>query len=247
MGKTARRALPLSSRAQKGHACYKATGVSAVSSWPPEDLAMPATHRAPGTQATAAEPLRAYLAGPDVFLQDAARIAASKRRLCAKYGVIALCPEDADPSARRGTALVARAIAAANEALIRRCDFVIANCSPFRGLSLDPGTAFEIGYARALGKPVFGYSSELASYRGRALRYRRLGDPLGTDAKRSRIEDFGLADNLMIATNLRGLVRRQGGCQIAAPQGFARCLALAVKTLRAAGGPDAPRRARRRT
>jgi nucleoside 2-deoxyribosyltransferase len=37
------------------------------------------------------------------------------------------------------------------------------NCSPFRGVSLDAGTAYEIGYACALGKPVFGYSNVLAS------------------------------------------------------------------------------------
>jgi len=207
---------------------------------------MPATHCKP----LGAAALTAYLAGPDVFLTDAARIAASKSRLCATYGIIALCPQDSGPIARHGAGPLARTIAEANEALIRQCDFVIANCSPFRGVSLDPGTAYEIGYARALGKPVFGYSSALASYRRRVQHYRRVGDPLGADAKRSRVEDFGLGDNLMIATGLaHGLVRCRArrGCEIAAQQGFARCLMVAVRTMRAEGGAGARRRGRRRT
>jgi nucleoside 2-deoxyribosyltransferase len=198
---------------------------------------MPAARRNRWIGAAASGPLRAYLAGPDVFLRDAVRIAAARKRLCAKYGVIALCPQDTDLVAyKRPPALHARAIAAANEALIRQCDFVIANCSPFRGVSLDAGTAYEIGYACALGKPVFGYSNVLGSYKHRVARYRRLGDPLAADVPRSRVEDFGLADNLMVATALASdLVRArvQRGCAIAAQEGFARCLALATQTLRA--------------
>ena len=192
---------------------------------------MPATHCKP----LGAAALTAYLAGPDVFLTDAARIAASKSRLCATYGIIALCPQDSGPIARHGAGPLARTIAEANEALIRQCDFVIANCSPFRGVSMDAGPAYEIGFARALGKPVFGYTNIVADYRHRAQRYRRLGDPLNADAANSAIEDFGLAENLMIATATvaRDLVRIRvkPGRELVDQRGFVRCLALAAKAM----------------
>ena len=90
----------------------------------------------------------------------------------------------------------------------------------------------------------------LASYKRRVARYRRLGDPLAADVPRSRVEDFGLADNLMVATALasdlvRGRVQR--GCEIAAQEAFARCLALATRTMRAGRQAAAPvRKAQRR-
>lgn len=183
----------------------------------------------------ATRPLLAYLAGPDVFLPNAAELARCKRRLCAERGMIGVSPVDSDKvGGKRAPATAARTIGAANEALIRDCDLVIANCSPFRGVSMDAGTAFEIGYARALGKPVFGYSNVMASYKRRVDRYRRLGDPLNADAAHSTIEDFGLADNLMPATALasalvRTRVRR--GRELADQRGFARCLALAARVM----------------
>jgi len=177
----------------------------------------------------------AYLAGPDVFLPNAAELARCKQRLCAERGIIGLSPVDSDKvGGKRAPATVARAIGAANEALIRDCDLVIANCSPFRGVSMDAGTAFEIGYARALGKPVFGYSNVMASYKRRVARYRRLGDPLNADAAHSTIEDFGLADNLMPATALAGALVRtrvRRGRELADQRGFARCLALAARVM----------------
>ena len=183
-------------------------------------------------QGLAARP-RAYLAGPDVFLEHVAAIAACKKRLCAAHGMEGVFPlDEAIAERRRSPALIARAIGAANEALIRECDLVIANCSPFRGVSMDAGTAYEIGFARALGKPVFGYTNVLADYRHRAERYRRLGDPLNADAANSEIEDFGLAENLMIAT-ATDLVRTRvkPGREFVDQRGFVRCLALAAKAM----------------
>ena len=179
---------------------------------------------------------RAYLAGPDVFLEHVTAIAACKKRLCAAHGMEGVFPlDEAIVERRRSPASIARAIGAANEALIRECDLVIANCSPFRGVSMDAGTAYEIGFARALGKPVFGYTNVVADYRHRAERYRRLGDPLNADAANSAIEDFGLAENLMIATATvaRDLVRItvKPGRELVDQRGFVRCLALAAKAM----------------
>lgn len=153
-------------------------------------------------------PPRLYLAGPEVFHPAADKIADDKKAICARHGLAGVFPLD--------TALdlsglakheAARRIALANEGLIRGCDGVIANLTPFRGTGMDAGTAYEVGFARALGKPVFGYSNTAADYQTRAAVFHRLvedkrwslpdaGGP-GTD-----IKDFDLPENLMIAVAL---------------------------------------------
>ncbi|KAG0771625.1 hypothetical protein G6F22_016323 [Rhizopus arrhizus] len=50
-----------------------------------------------------------------------------------------------------------------NVALIRRADMVMANLNAFRGAEPDSGTAFEVGYAIACGKPVWGYTGQAGS------------------------------------------------------------------------------------
>ena len=65
---------------------------------------------------------------------------------------------------------------------------------------MDSGTAFEVGYMRALGRPVLGYTNVPGDYRARAEAFRRRGIPSGdSDAPGLEIEDFGMAENLMIA------------------------------------------------
>ncbi len=75
-------------------------------------------------------------------------------------------------------------------------DALIANITPFRGPHMDPGTAWEIGYAEARGKPVILWSADsrlLASRVGAAT-------PTGwRDADGHAVEDFGGRENLMIA------------------------------------------------
>ena len=39
---------------------------------------------------------------------------------------------------------------------MRSCQLCIANLTPFRGVSMDSGTAYEVGFMRALGRPVLG-------------------------------------------------------------------------------------------
>lgn len=103
---------------------------------------------------------RVYLAGPDVFLIDPADLLGRKQRLCRRYGFLGLSPLDTEvnlrTSSKRSTGL---AISNANEELIRSCQLLIANLTPFRGPSADVGTAYELGFARALGRPVFGYTN----------------------------------------------------------------------------------------
>jgi nucleoside 2-deoxyribosyltransferase len=143
---------------------------------------------------------RVYLAGPEVFLPDPIAAGRAKVELCAAAGFEGCYPLDAAlvldglPKAEQ-----ARRISLANEALMRSCDLLIANLTPFRGVSMDSGTAFEVGFMRALGRPVLGYTNITADYRDRAGVFRadhgswRDGDRADVD-----VEDFGLAENLMI-------------------------------------------------
>ncbi len=116
-------------------------------------------------------------------------------------------------------------ISTANEGLMRSCDALIANLTPFRGVSMDTGTAFEVGFMRALGRPVLGYTNVVADYRERAEQYRRASPGLpDADASDIQIEDFDCAENLMIEAAILA-----GGGQVvrtAVPSMARRCAIL---------------------
>lgn len=138
-----------------------------------------------------------YLAGPEVFLREAVEIADRKKAICAAYGLCGLFPLDAglDLSGLEPQA-AGLAIYEANIALIEAADACIANVTPFRGPSLDPGTAYEIGHMRGLGKPVFAYSNAAGDFAQRTRAH--CGVSGERDGEGLLIEDFGLTDNLMI-------------------------------------------------
>jgi nucleoside 2-deoxyribosyltransferase len=144
---------------------------------------------------------RVYLAGPDVFLPDAEAWLGRKKAICAQAGLAAVSPLDrlsGEPEA--WSALPEwRRIALRNEAHIRGSDAVIANLTPFRGPSADPGTVYEIGFMRALGRPVFGYAATALPFVERTLDCLGLArEGVVSDAEGMAIEAFGLFDNLMI-------------------------------------------------
>jgi nucleoside 2-deoxyribosyltransferase len=149
---------------------------------------------------------RCYLAGPDVFHPQMTDLAAGKRDLCARHGLTGCFPLDnaADLSNLSGRD-AALAIYQANIALIESCDLLIANLTPFRGVSADPGTVFELGYMTALGRPVAGYSLETASYPMRVRDSAWAASDSSLDRDGQQIEDFGLGDNLMLAGALNAL------------------------------------------
>lgn len=137
---------------------------------------------------------RAYLAGPEVFLPDAAALGEAKKAVCAEHGlegVYPLDPVDGRAPDVDGIALFEHCVAH-----LDRCDLVIANLTPFRGPSMDVGTAVEIGYALGAGRPVYGYTNVAVDYRDRVE-----PEPGWV------VEDFGFVDNLMC----EGTVRHRGG------------------------------------
>lgn len=168
---------------------------------------------------------RVYLAGPDVFLPDAAAAGAEKKRLCAQHGFEGVFPLDAEIAAAspRATGL---AISAANEALIVSCELVIANMTPFRGPSADAGTAYEMGFARALGKRVLAYTESDVSFAPRTRAFLAERGLLAADGEHgadgTSIEAFELADNLMLA----GALVEQ---EYAPSRSFEECLSVAKR------------------
>lgn len=148
--------------------------------------------------------MKVYLAGPDVFLPDALAMAERKRAICAAHGLTGIFPVDNHPlhPEEAGTPRWLW-IYRRNEAHMRDADAVIANLTPFRGPSADAGTVYELGFMRALGKKVLGYSNAAAGFLPRTLRFlgpaaRRDAAGPWRDAAAMSVEDFGLGDNLMI-------------------------------------------------
>jgi nucleoside 2-deoxyribosyltransferase len=137
-----------------------------------------------------------YLAGPDVFWPNAREAGAAKIALCSRYGYTGLFPLDTELDLAglqpRDAGL---AIYRANIGLMKQADLVIANMTPFRGPSLDAGTAFELGYMTGLGKPVWGYSLDGRLYADRVARSDTDAD---LDPDGMTIERFDMADNLML-------------------------------------------------
>lgn len=97
---------------------------------------------------------RIYLAGPDVFRRDAKCAGKRLKTICGEFGLCGLYPLDGEPiDLSRPNA--SKLIYNANVNKLRAADAIVANITPFRGPHMDPGTAFEIGYARHAGLPVF--------------------------------------------------------------------------------------------
>lgn len=142
-----------------------------------------------------------YLAGPDVFYPNALKHAETLKEICATYGMVGMFPLDAqlDLGKYKSKKDKGLAIYQADISLLNQCDGVIANLNPFRGISADPGTCVEIGYAAAQGKPIFLYSSNQDNYKERA-------EKAGFNKDRMLVEDFELQDNLMMLGPAKGIV-----------------------------------------
>ena len=180
---------------------------------------------------------RAYLAGPDVFLPDAAAHARRKLTICARHGIEGLSPLNEDVASLQGmgdeeawTTIYRKDIA-----MMEASDLVIANLTPFRGVSADSGTLVEVGWFLGRGLPVFGYSNNSVPFADRTWAHLAvLPDPMPGLS----VEGFGLPDNLMIP----GAVVQGGGHPIVMPgdgrerpfdslEMFEACVALAARAL----------------
>lgn len=139
-----------------------------------------------------------YLAGFDVFRQDAIEHGFHLKKLCESYGFEGIFPLDNEAPSNLSCYALAQWIYEANIALIRRADIVMANLNNFRGAEPDSGTCFEIGFAVAQGKPVWGYFHDARTLVDQ-VQHGRVERGVCFDKDGYVIEDFGLPRNLMIA------------------------------------------------
>jgi nucleoside 2-deoxyribosyltransferase len=178
-----------------------------------------------------------YLAGPDVFLPDAVETGRRKVELCARYGLEGLYPLDnkIDPAAKDASLQ----IFCGNKAMMEDAKAIIANLTPFRGPSADGGTIYELGYMAGRGKLCLGYSNDPSLYAERVAKFtatKKSGKHL-IDAADLTVENFGLADNLMMIHALE-----LNGCPMIVPRvapadvwhdltSFEACVRLAAERL----------------
>ena len=188
--------------------------------------------------------VRIYLAGPEVFLANALEIGERKCAICTQYGFTGIFPADEEESCSPALTLPERglAISRAMERVMRTCDAMIVNLTPFRGPSADVGAAYEMGFMRARGRPIFAYTNDDRPFFDRVVQFcggsvcaRSTG--LHEDIDGMAIEPFTLRDNLM----LEGGVIASGGCLVAKPAAygerytslvaFERCISTAASLL----------------
>ncbi len=135
---------------------------------------------------------RIYLAGPEVFSVNAKEIGQAKKKLCLDNGFIGFFPGDI-------ASQVPQEIADECEMQIRGCEYVIANLTPFRGCSADVGTVYEMGYAKSIGKIIYGYTNTTYKYAERVPFTNEIDGALVSNLDNMAVENCGLFDNLMLS------------------------------------------------
>ncbi|MFT4510560.1 nucleoside 2-deoxyribosyltransferase [Caballeronia sp. 15711] len=163
---------------------------------------------------------RVYLAGFDVFRTDAVAHGEHLKLQCRVREMVGLYPLDGQVPDELNPLGKAQWICRADMDLIRSADIVMANLNDFRGVGEpDSGTAFEVGFAVALGKPVWGYTNDSRAVIDRVAVRR---DETASYCDRNYIvEDFGLSVNLMIACTTRIVVGDASECLDAIKDGLA--------------------------
>ncbi|MBS0249875.1 MAG: nucleoside 2-deoxyribosyltransferase [Proteobacteria bacterium] len=175
-----------------------------------------------------------YLAGPEVFLPEFGKpVFDAKKSMCAEFDFEGVSPMDGEldlgvlSAFQQGVAIYR-----GNLDHMKRCDAVIANMTPFRGVSMDAGTAFEMGYMAAMGKPVLGYTHVTSPFHHRSIGYYEHGreDLLEMYSAGTSVERFDMPDNLMMVSAVHegGFRVHQmdvpAGCELTSLDAFRACL-----------------------
>ena len=185
--------------------------------------------------------MKVYLAGPDVFLPNAKAVLAQKAALARAAGFTPLVPGDLAIPPTRTPYEKGVAISAVNEGMMREADMIVANLTPYRGVSADVGTVYELGFMCALGRHVYAYTNDARGlYERTVTDYYQGAVTTGADGRHAgpdglMVEDCDMADNLM----LDGGIAARGGSFVrrAVAEGetwtdctaFEECLATAAR------------------
>jgi nucleoside 2-deoxyribosyltransferase len=156
--------------------------------------------------------LQAYLAGPDVFKPNSEEIAKNKKSILLGKNITGIYPSDNKIENFSFSPETAAKIFWCNIDLMNGCDVILANMTPWRGPSMDPGTITELVYG-ANTKLVIGYyEGETKPYSQRVIEHYNNDVTGGGDgpiiaSDGTSIENFGQEDNLMIP----GFIKMSGG------------------------------------
>lgn len=159
---------------------------------------------------------KVYIAGPDIFRIGWPDMARKIVTACELWGLEALLPIPANQSLDcpgvsgitvPGKPKDADAVFGSCLDMIRSCDAVVANITPFRGDEPDSGTVFEVATAYALGKPVVAYTLDT---RLTHQRHEHNGSKTTHGALTCRsgflVERFDLPCNVMVAQACKVIV-----------------------------------------
>ena len=140
---------------------------------------------------------RIYLAGPDVFYLNAAKVMQNMKELCKKYGCIGISPLDSE-QIEPGNERTTKVIMQGNLKKIDQCDMVLANCNDFRGADMDSGTAVDLASGYFKNKQLFGYIDDLSTMKKRLLKHggKKVKEDV-VDEQCFRAEPIGNPINLM--------------------------------------------------
>lgn len=155
--------------------------------------------------------LSIYIAGPDVFASDDLEMGKVKVEICEKYGFNGLYPSFLLPedlfSGKYDPDYVGEVVNDRCLGGIKKAEIILGNMTPFRGREMDSGTAFEMGYAKALDKIIYGYSMDNRTYIERMQQDEGgvIVDARGTyrDKAGYAIEDVNEGENSMISKSCK--------------------------------------------
>jgi nucleoside 2-deoxyribosyltransferase len=156
-----------------------------------------------------------YLAGPEVFLPNAAHMLQTKAELARSYGFTPISPGDLQIPKADTPLQFGCNINEVDEQMMLDADAIIANLTPYRGIGADTGTTFELGFMCGLGKPVFAYTNVAKNHFERVSDHYE-GNLTQDETGRFRspdglsVENCDMIDNLM----LHGSIVRRGGAVI---------------------------------
>jgi nucleoside 2-deoxyribosyltransferase len=189
---------------------------------------------------------RVYLAGPMVFDADPTTIFDQMKALCLAQGLVGVAPLDNQiglEGIAPGNDLL-RQIVRADIALMDTLEAAVFCLDGFRrGPEMDAGTAFEIGYMKALGKPIAGWTRDVRPYPQRVAAFFRSAfneeltqaeaGPAGGTSGLSRdpdgvlVHSEGCVQNAMVHVS----IELAGGI-VAADADWQRAFSLAVASVR---------------
>ena len=157
--------------------------------------------------------VKVYLAGPEVFLTKAREQLDRKIALPREAGLVPVAPGDFVIPPQRTRRQFGHAISEIDERMMDSADAIIANITPYHGVSADVGTCYELGYMCAQGKFAYAYTNVAADMKTRTVSHYNgdvFTDPNGRLRGRRdglSIEDVDMVDNLM----MQGGIERRGG------------------------------------